>query len=187
MRLKELFENLYIHNDGRRTLLESIVVPEVNQALNDWLKYCKDGILIGGCALSYYERPRATMDVDVLFLSSENIPKNVEKFKKHRNGAFQHNNTHVEIEVVSPESINISKELAQMVYNTANISDGYKVASPSGIIALKLGRCSYQDMEDIANLSKHHEIDLSIFPLSEEELERYDFILKNDRTRNTRI
>jgi hypothetical protein len=103
MKLRDLVK-CNTSNDGTRTLLESILVPEVAKAFKDWNSNTKDlkCVLIGRVALSYYVKPRTTTDADVLFLSSEDILSEVLGFKRHHNGAFQHNVTHVEIEVLTP-------------------------------------------------------------------------------------
>lgn len=166
-------------NDGTRSLYESVMAPEVISALEDWKKYNdSDCILIGGMALSYYIKPRYTQDVDVIFLSKKDIPKEVYNFKRHRDGAFQHNKTHVEIEVLTPESINTPLILVQKIFNTAIIDDesGLKIASPEGIIALKLGRFKLQDQADIEALKTYKNIDLSYFDLSDELIKRFDSI-----------
>jgi len=75
--------------------------------------------------------------------------------------AFIHKETHVEVEVVVPKNINVSSEIADMVYRTAKVSNGIRIASPSGLVALKLHRNSPQDMADIINLTKIEQIDLS--------------------------
>lgn len=160
-------------NDGSRSLFESVVSNEVLDALTDWVSSGSDGVLIGGLALSYYVKPRSTMDVDVLFLSPEQIPDSVPDFKRHRKGAFQHNKTHVEIEVLTPKTINITTELVQSVIDTSIVKDGIRIASPSALIALKLGRFSRQDQADIEALTNSCEIDLTPFNLSPELIEKY--------------
>lgn len=177
MRIKELIEKLNRPNDGTRTLFESIVVPEVLAAFNDWKKNVPiDNVLIGGLALSFYVKPRTTMDVDLLFLSREQIPASAPEFKRTRPSAFQHNQTHVEIEVLSPETINKRPELVKKVFDTANVSDNIKIASPSGLVALKLGRFSYQDMADIEALINAGQVNLDDWPLTDLERERYEKI-----------
>jgi len=167
-------------NKGDRSLSESIMSPEVILALNDWIDNKIDNcVLIGGIALSYYVKPRYTEDVDVLFLSKEDMPDNVYKFKRHRPGAFQHNKTHVEVEVVTPKTINTSIELALKVFETSRIIDGIRVASPEGIICLKLGRFNKRDqadIEDIVNYIKSNNkvVDLSEFKLSKELIDKFN-------------
>jgi hypothetical protein len=168
-------------NDGNRSLNESIMSIEVIEALEDWYLYNNsDCILIGGIALSFYIKPRFTQDVDVLFLSDTDIPDSVEKFKAHRKGAFQHNKTHVEIEVITPESINTTKDTVEAVFNTANLVDGVKIASPSGLVALKLGRFSLQDRADIYELYKYGPIDLTPFHLSDILIKRFYDLIKSE-------
>ena len=60
--------------DPNRTLVESILVPELITALRDWEINAGGGVLIGGIALSFYVPPRATQDLDFLFLSDSVLP-----------------------------------------------------------------------------------------------------------------
>jgi len=167
-------------NDGTRTLMESILVPEIILALKDWVNnYSNDYVLIGGIALSYYIKPRTTTDIDILFLSNEDIPEKVLKFKKHRSLAFQHNLTHVEVETVTPKSINVPIEIAQTVFDTAIINNNIKIASPSGLVALKLFRFNRLDQADIESLIINTDIDLSQFNLPVELLKKYNKIKKS--------
>jgi hypothetical protein len=169
-------------NNGNRTLFESIIMPEIVSALNDWINNCQyNYVLIGGLALSYYVRPRSTTDVDVLFLNSNDLPKKVSKFKKHRELAFQHNITHVEIETVIPESINLPIDIAQKIFDTAIIKDNIKIASPSGLIAMKLFRFSRMDQADIENLILNTVIDLTPFNIPLQLLKKYNKIKKSIR------
>jgi hypothetical protein len=175
-RMKEIMEKMNKINDGTRSLMESIAIPEVVSALKDWIKNNDNGVLIGGNAISYYGKPRATTDVDILFLHKDDIPATVIGFKRTRAGAFQHNSTHVEVEVVTPESINISQELANKVFETSISTDGAKVASPSGLVALKLQRLKNNDIGDIVQMIHTGNIDLSSFPLSDKNLQDFNEI-----------
>lgn len=167
-------------NDGTRSLLESIMIPEVDAAFKDWVKSTTHlkSVLIGGVALSYYAKPRATTDVDVLFMALEDIPAKIPGFKRTRPGAFQHDGTHVEIEVLSPASINMPAEVAQAIYDHARVEDGVRIASPSGLIASKLGRFSLQDKADIYALYVLGDIDLSKYSLPAAWLEKYTELVK---------
>jgi len=166
-------------NKGDRSLSESIMSPEVILALNDWISNKIDNcVLIGGISLSFYVKPRYTEDVDVIFLSKDDIPDTVFKFKRHRPSAFQHNKTHVEIELVTPELINTPKELVEKVFETSIIKDGIRIASPSALIALKMGRFNKRDQADIEDLvnymtKSNQKIDLSIFHLSKELIDKF--------------
>ena len=158
-------------NDGSRSLFESVAIPEVAKALQDWkINYQGRCVLIGGTATGYHAKPRATMDVDILFISSTDIPAVVSGFKRIRNGAFQHNQTHVEIEVISPQSINLPIELVQKVFETSLESDGIRVASPSGLVALKLQRMSRYDEGDIWGLIETGKVDLTDWPITDSQL-----------------
>lgn len=173
-------ENTNRPNDGSRTLLESILVPEVGLAFNDWVSNdIKNCVLIGGLALSYYIKPRTTTDMDVLFIKSEDVPLSVNKFKKHRNLAFQHNLTHVEVEVLTPKSINLPEHIAQKIFDTSIVTNNIRVASPSGLVASKLFRFNRTDQGDIEKLIECTDIDLTPFDLSKEMIEKYNEIKKD--------
>ena len=127
-----------------RTILESVMVPEIVSATRDWFYNNSDAILIGGLALSYWAKPRETGDIDVLFQSDAHIPATVAKFNRHRAHAFEHNDTGVEVEV--------------LIYNK---------------LSLKLGRSSPVDIGDISTLlDAGHKIDLNGWPVDENKLLR---------------
>lgn len=178
MRLREVIDKLNMINDGNRTLLESFVVPEVGQAMNDWIKNSGKGVLIGGMAFSYYHRPRATMDIDLIFLQRSDIPDNVAGFKRTREQAFQHNKTHVEVEVLAADHLDLDPKLVQKVIDTAVEKDGVKVSTPTAVVALKLQRLKNNDIGDIINLTNHYDIDLSDWPVGDDKLAKYQQILE---------
>jgi hypothetical protein len=173
MRLASLFEKLNRPNDGSRSLIESVAVPEVAQALKDWIAGGGHGVLIGGCAASYYAKPRMSMDVDVLFLHKGAVPDQVEGFKRTRQGAFQHNATHVEVEVITPEMVNLDPALVQMVFDTSEQHDGIRVASPTGIVALKLNRLKRHDIGDIVDMIGTGKVDLTGWLMTEQNLKDF--------------
>jgi hypothetical protein len=177
----KVVENWYKPNDGTRTLLESVVSPEVTKALSDFKKAggSKDAILIGGLAISYWGIPRATMDADFLFLSRTDIPMYVEGFKKVRDHAFQHKETHVEIEVLDPPYINLPEHVAKMVLDTAIDSGGIKIASKSALVAMKLFRLKRYDQGDIEQLVSVGDIDLKPFNLPQQLLDKFAEIVHN--------
>lgn len=169
MLMRNLFKCNFV-NDGSRTLVESILIPEVAKAILDWQTEVPNvGVLIGGLALSYYIKPRSTVDGDFLFLTDSEIPQSIEKFKRSRPSAFLHKETHVEIEVLTPSKINMSSELAQKIIETAIQQNGIKVASREGLIASKLARFKLQDRTDISELLKLGDVDLSSFPLNQNQ------------------
>lgn len=177
MLMRNLFNCNFVNN-GKRTLIESILVPEVAKAILDWQNEVPNvGVLIGGLALSYYVKPRSTIDGDFLFLTDSEIPQSIEKFKRSRPSAFLHKETHVEIEVLIPSKINMSDELAQRIIETAIQHDGVKVASREGLIASKLARFKLQDRTDISELLKLGDVDLSSFPLNQKQKDNLQIAL----------
>jgi hypothetical protein len=174
-------------NDGIRSLNESIVYPEVEQALNDWKKYCNsDYILIGGLAYSYYCKPRPTQDIDLMFLSFGDIPESVMGFKRTRKHCFQHNKTHVEVEVLDSDYLNINPLLIEKTFEDSIESDGVRIASPKSLIALKLDRYNNRDIGDIDELLKYclrvgNDLDLDFenYNLNKEQIEKLNNSISN--------
>lgn len=165
-------------NTGYRTLMESILVPEVAKAIDDWKNnaHCK-AVLIGGLALAYYTKPRFTTDADFLFMSAKEIPTSVSGFKRNRNLAFEHIETGVEIEVLTPESINMPLDLAQDISNTAIEKDGFVIASREGLIAAKLLRFKLQDQSDIEALMELGPVNMDSFHLPSNAVENFNKVL----------
>lgn len=156
---------------------------EVDNAFKDWTNRTKgiNQVLIGGMAMvNYGIEDRTTTDIDFIFLTLDEIPNDVQGFKKTRSSAFQHNRTHVEIEVLLPKFLDLPIEFVEKVFETAYDKGSFKIASPSAIVALKLGRFNERDIKDIKNLIKNFEVDITIFEeyLSEEEKENYKIVLE---------
>ncbi len=171
MRLRDLTKTRTA-NGGNRTLMESILYPEVVAALEQLRRngWPPTGVLIGGIPLSFHVKPRATQDIDLLFLTPEAIPAAMEGFRRLRSNAFEHLQTGVEVEVVSPATINIGMGLARAVFETAVMTNGIRVASPSGLVALKLQRLHAIDEADIVQLIQTGAIELSAFSLTDGQL-----------------
>lgn len=179
MKLRNL-HNTYKNNDGTRTLVESTLIPEFIAVIKDLAKSRFDGVLIGGLAVSLHLKPRATTDLDFLFNSDNDIPVSISGFKRIRKHEFQHNDTHVEVKVVSPEFLNnyIPVNIAKKIIETSVVIDGIRVASKSGLIAAKLGRLNFKDKDDIINLIKSGDIDMSPFPLSDEKINEFNELVE---------
>ncbi len=143
-------------NAGSRTLAQSVLVPEVLSALRDWASATSTQLqvlLIGGLAVSHYVRPRATMDIDMLFLSASQVPHEVLGFRRVRDHAFRHNATHVEVEVLDTGFLKLPKNLFLALWqDVLKDESGFYIPSPTGLTALKLFRFSRQDQADIEAL-----------------------------------
>ena len=194
IKLRNIYKFKWL-NDGFRSLNESIVYPEVAETLEDWKanSNTQDScVLVGGLALSYYLKPRPTEDVDLIFLSSDDIPESVYGFTRPREHAFRHIKTHVEVEVLDPYFLKKDQDFFEQVFKESIISDGIRVASPRSLIALKLKRFSIIDRGDISNLlnycrSNNIDLDFSSYNLSDVELENLNVSLnesKNDFSQN---
>lgn len=125
-----------------KTLKEAALVPEVRGALERWSTSMPDdeqGVLIGGLALSFYARPRQTMDVDLLF---DTLPSTLNDrfFKRTRTHAAIDKKDHVELEFVTHSLINVPKTVTDRVMKTAwRIGpEQPRIASLDSMIVLKL-------------------------------------------------
>lgn len=173
-------------NDGFRSLYESAIYPEVIIALEDWKQYNNSNcVLVGGLALSYYIKPRQTQDIDIIFLTEEDIPTNVYRFKKNRLHSFEHKKTGVEIEILTPKFLNKSEQMFKKTFEDSIISDGIKVASPKSLIALKLNRFNSRDQLDILELLEYCkykgiDLDMSDYDLNENEIKNLQSLNVDD-------
>jgi hypothetical protein len=142
-----------INSNNTRSLVYAAVVGEVMETFGRWLNMCREEfVVIGGLAVSHWLKSRMTMDIDLMILS---VPDDVPAFKRVRPHAFRDNSTHVEVETLTPQFINLSIERANLVFDTSIESDGVKVASPQALVVLKLQRWSRQDQADVELLLKH--------------------------------
>ncbi len=161
--------NLYIAlgSAPAKTINEAALVPEVRGALTRWLTNqpkADRGVLIGGLALSFYARPRQTMDVDLLF--AEHLPTVNDKFKRHRDHAALDKKDHVELEFVTPALIKIPPAVAKRVIDTAWDVGGMQIASLDSMIVLKLygadnKRRQRQDEADIQSMLEHNKVNIT--------------------------
>jgi len=143
-------------------LSQAALVPEVAHALLQWANLRLNGshapgVPIGGLALSFDTKPLETTDMDILFLSDEDIPTDTPGFKRVRKGALQESKTHVEIETCSASSINLPECVVRKVFDTAHEHGGLRVASREAMIVLKLWgadtlRREYGDLNDVVSL-----------------------------------
>lgn len=153
MKIKLLYEN----SNAGRTILDSTLHPEIKRALLDLSSSTSSSlrdekpIIIGGLAVSFWSRPRMTMDIDVLVNS---VPNKFDwpGFRKNRPHSMEHKTTGVEVETLTKEYIGLDHDLVQLIRETAVESDGLLVASAEGIIALKTNRWSRQDQADVEAL-----------------------------------
>lgn len=168
---------------GNYTVIEASMMSEVAEALSDWpdKEHC---VLIGGLAVSFYCKPRATQDVDFLCLVKPSILS--DKFKLIRPHAYLHKTTHVEIETLTSTFLSIPTVLAQKVFDTARLdTEGFRVASPEALVVLKTFRWNYQDMHDIESLFKVLDGNLKSWPLTNDSLSKLTSLLLKSNTTKT--
>jgi hypothetical protein len=131
--------------------------------------------------LSYHCKLRYTQDIDFLFLEPSDVPDAVGGFSRIGSG-FQHDRTHIAVDIFTPSSINIPRDVAEQVMRTVALSDNIRVASASGLVVLKLFRSSMRDRADIVALLKTGHVDLSGWPLPPEMLPSFEALVEVART-----
>jgi hypothetical protein len=153
-----------------RSLTDSIMMPQVIIALGDWRNAGVGGVLIGAVALGFHVRPRMAQELEFLFADDAAIPDAVSGFDRLDPRLFRHHQTGVEVNVVTRAAIEVPIAIAEEVARTAIESDGVRVASESGLVALKLFRRSRQSEADIVALIKTGRVDLSGFRAAPEKM-----------------
>lgn len=184
--------NMSFSNAAVSTWRKAALVPEVATAIAAWVKSRikgepAPGVLIGGLAMSFYAKPRVTTDVDLLFLSQEDIPPQVNGFKRNRPHSFQEKSTHVEVEIVTAQTINVPLGLVRKVIQTAVTIDGLNVASREAMIALKLYGADdrKRELNDLADVVRLLEQDPNV-PIDQHEwflTDQHCLKLQDARTR----
>jgi hypothetical protein len=183
----KVLRNMRFARAAVSSIEDAALIPEVGLALVRWVQNKVHnkvpGVLIGGLAMSFYAPPRATQDVDLLFLSNADIPKEVPGFKQKRRGAFEENETQVEVETVTPVSVHIPQTCVEQVFRTAWVAPlGLRIASREGLIALKLygadnPKRALQDKADIQRLLEGApDTDMSTWHLSEKHQRLFEEI-----------
>jgi hypothetical protein len=98
------------------------MMPEVIIALRDWARSTASGALIGALGLSFFCNPRYTQDLDFLFLEPGDVPDAVGGFSRIGSG-FRHNRTRIAVDIFTPSSINIPRDVAEQVIATVIFSN----------------------------------------------------------------
>lgn len=127
---------------------------------SDILKYLTslniDFILIGGLASSHYMPARFTEDVDILVRSEDEFLKlkqnTMGSVKWIRGHAFLLNG--VEVEILTPEFVNMPSSIATYIFNTSVMTDGFKIPSTEGVLLSKLVALREIDKQDIQSIIK---------------------------------
>ena len=159
-------------NSGDRTLAESTLHRHLFDALQAFVNGTNPEryVLIGELAVSYHAKPRYTTDAELLFATETDLPVRVVGFTRVDERSFQHDESKVVIAMFSPASLELDGELLRKIFATSVKHAGLFIASPEGLIALKLLRQSYSDLASIAALLVRRTIDMSAWQLSITEL-----------------
>src|SRR5260370_5879524 len=153
------------------------MVPEVIVALRDWSRSTGSGVLIGALGLSFHCKPRYTQDIDFLFLEPGDVPDAVGGFSRVGSG-FRHDRTQIAVDIFTPCSINVPREIAEQVIRSATLSSGICVSRAAGLAALKLFRSSQRDNADVVGLIKTGHVDLSGWPMPPEILPSFEALVE---------
>lgn len=176
------FKEFWLREESEKSIVNGVFENEVKNALKDFVAKMPSGswAIFGGIALSAFVKPRYTEDIDVLLLTDIDEKVLEPIFRKHRTGAFEHKDSGVEIETVTPEAINQNRELAIEAIKNAKIeiinNKVVRIVTPKYLVALKLkralgtGRASTQDRADIQALLEKYKIDITDLKLPEEQV-----------------
>lgn len=188
-------------NDGKRSLAESIMLPQVIAVLKDWLKAVRtDAVLIGGAARSFYVKPFYTDDLDFLFASATDVPAAVRGFERlspehspappHNVGkiSFRHRKIGIHVDAFTPADLDVPAAVLAKVFETTTRRGVrirrvgklryVKIASRSALVAMKLFGRMIRDKADIVALIKSGPIDLTEFSLDKAKLKAFDDLME---------
>lgn len=191
MNLLRLDDSLAVADDVRLLVVAAAGMP-LTEAVSDLAGMLsgKDvqWALCGGLAVGVHARPRGTNDVDIMVPDEMTVDRIVmllnEKFRRTRDHAVTHRRSGVEVEILSPEFLNVDSAISKAVISSASHSQVGKSSIPvvtrAGLVASKLGRSSRQDLADIeAVIRMGGPVDLSGYPLEDEQMDVYRGILKD--------
>jgi hypothetical protein len=169
-------------NDGTRSLFESAMLVELISALQDWSKSGADCVLVGGLGVSFHVKPRFTQDIDFLVVDEAAIPVAVEEFERTGPFRFVHGQTNIEIKIVTPERLQVPTPVSEVVIRSATVSDGVRIATASGLTALKLFWLNLHAKADIVALIKTGRVNLTAFSLSADRIAAYEELVETAKT-----
>lgn len=167
-------------NIGNRSLKETVMYNidensnQVLTALSDFKELSKSYknpvILVGGLAVDYWCRSRKTDDIDIFFLTQARLPRKIwygsTNFKPFSSSSedhparLYHKTTGIEIDLITPKEVGLPSRYASYIYKTAISDNGFKIASPEGIILMKLISWRPKDQVDVTMLLEVPSIDL---------------------------
>ena len=183
-------DEVLLLSQGMRGLNKFSSNQPLRQTLKDLATLLNGSVkwtLCGGLAVGVRARPRGTDDVDILIENDATINKvailSQSLFKHNRLHALVHKKIGVEVDLVTPEFIKVDSSIVLTAIDTATIANLGGVSVPTittdGLIALKLGRSSTQDIADIESVVKNNKnIDLSQYNLGEKENKLFEDIKK---------
>lgn len=142
-----------------RTLYESITSKKYLFALDDWRENCtvSEYILIDGLVYGYYSKPRASNELDLIFLVKDDVPQNIPKFKKKNEDTYIHIKTKVEVKVVNYKTLNKSLSFYNKILENSITSDDIRIASPESVLIYQIIKKSKRE-----NIKYYSDLEISI-------------------------
>lgn len=162
-------------NLGNRSLFESIALDQTLHALQE-LKIHSEHLLIGGNCVSYYVKPFVSSDIDIL-ISVEKIPTQLSGFSEIGKTKWVHTSSGTILHFHTIEDLNLSDDLVNNLFSTANKSDGFNIASIEGIITLKLLSNKDYDYSHIESLCEYKTPNLNGWNTDTKKFERFEKIV----------
>jgi hypothetical protein len=158
----------------------STTIEDLAKILSNKVKWC----LCGGLAVGVHARPRGTDDVDILLMDDSVLlyvySITSSHFKKLSDHMIIHKKNGVEVDLVTPEYINVNSQIVHKAIETSKVSTIGNVSIPvvtrEGLVALKLCRGKYIDLADIESIVKNGQVNVSDYQLTKEQISKLNEI-----------
>jgi hypothetical protein len=183
VRIIEIDKSIKVADDVRSLTRHASGMP-LSEAVKDLAAaLSKAGFkwaLCGGLAVGVHARPRGTDDVDIIVDSEDSVEAIAllagASFKRARAHAITHKRTGVEVELLTAAFLKVPDPIVQKALLTASHAQvgaaSIPVVSREGLVAMKLARSEYQDLADIAAITRMGgPVDMSGWPITEAERE----------------
>jgi hypothetical protein len=143
----------------------------------------------GGVAVALNGRIRATEDIDILIASETALERlalqYADKFRQIRPHAFQHRQTGVEVDVLTPEHIKVPNGIVESAIDSAGSNYGIRVVNKTYLIILKMFSGRRQDYVDVVSLladKSNADIDFIEETIPADKVELFKELVKESET-----
>ena len=115
--------------------------------MNNWAKARGGGALVGTVAISFHVRLRITQELEILVLDRRHVSHELAGFGRLSPVLLRHRGAGVEVNIVSPVTLEVPREITEEVVWPTRVSNGGGVrASESALVALQVRRRRQDDL-----------------------------------------